>query len=185
MNNKVKVGDKVLLKIRSSYHFTPGKSYLVKEVYNEYGGIQIIDETNNTHHISDGNYEVVTTNISNDAINAYNLIGKKVMDKKQIHLITKISIYMKGCSDLEVEKFSMVSKEAFLNLKKGELLIILHDHGFSFPYDAEKHVELNQIDVKLNDNYIAMVTKDSITVGCQTFDVSILKELNDAYNKVK
>lgn len=39
--------------------------------------------------------------------------------------------------------------------------------------------------VKLNDNYQAVVSKDTIKVGCQTFPVSILDELKEAHKKLQ
>ena len=39
--------------------------------------------------------------------------------------------------------------------------------------------------VKLNDNHEAVVTKDSIKVGCQTFPHSIVEELKAAIEKLK
>lgn len=184
MNNKVKVGDKVLIKFNSSRYFTPCKPYIVKKVYDE--RIHVMDDTNNAHHISAGNYEVVTNNTDTDMniINAYNLIGKKVKDGRTTHTITKISIWVKGVSDKEANvMLSTVSHTKLNTLNNGGILIILHDNGYNFPY--ENHVEMNQIDVKLNDTYTATVSKDSIVVGCQTFSPSILKELSEAYDKLK
>lgn len=41
------------------------------------------------------------------------------------------------------------------------------------------------VEVELNSQYKANVSKDTIVVGCQTFPVSILDKLNEAYAKVK
>jgi hypothetical protein len=38
------------------------------------------------------------------------------------------------------------------------------------------------INVQLNSEYVATVTKTEIKVGCQTFPVSIIKDLSRAYN---
>jgi hypothetical protein len=38
------------------------------------------------------------------------------------------------------------------------------------------------IKVQLNSEYVATVTKTEIKVGCQTFPVSIIKDLSRAYN---
>ena len=39
-------------------------------------------------------------------------------------------------------------------------------------------------EIKLNDSYIALVTKDKIKVGCQEFSIKVLKELNEAVSKL-
>ena len=39
--------------------------------------------------------------------------------------------------------------------------------------------------VKLNDGYTATVTKDTITVGCQTFSTKILEDLAKAVQKIR
>lgn len=178
MNNiKAKVGDEVVIKINSLY-FTDKKRYKVEGCYTN--TIVVTDDTNCEHSISHEKYEVVgQSNITS----AYNLIGKNVEDGSMIHHITRIGICVKGMADESVKDyFSYRSEEAFKKLSSGEIMIVLHDNGdFNFPYDATKHVEFIQIKVKLNDKYTAIVSKDIITVGCQTFPTSILKELNEAY----
>lgn len=42
----------------------------------------------------------------------------------------------------------------------------------------------NSVEVKLNSEYKALVTKETITVGCQTFDVGILDQLVAAHKEV-
>lgn len=41
------------------------------------------------------------------------------------------------------------------------------------------------IDVKLNASYTAVVSKDTVKVGCQTFPISVIKEILDASKKLK
>jgi hypothetical protein len=40
------------------------------------------------------------------------------------------------------------------------------------------------VEVKLNDSYTAKITKDKIEVGCQTFDVKVLKEAYEAWESL-
>lgn len=51
--------------------------------------------------------------------------------------------------------------------------------GFLALFDKPKSVE-----VKLNDNHTAIVSADTVKVGCQTFPASIISELAEAHNKV-
>lgn len=64
--------------------------------------------------------------------------------------------------------------------------------GNTIPYAHHKTIDFNQLfsiflpkteTVKLNDSYIAEVTKDSVKVGCQTFPISIIDALVAARNK--
>ena len=54
----------------------------------------------------------------------------------------------------------------------------------NFLIELEKNLTPEEYKVKLKDNYIAIVSKDHIKVGCQTFPVSNIKDLQVAYNKI-
>ena len=41
-----------------------------------------------------------------------------------------------------------------------------------------------KVEVKLNNTYTAIVTENTITVGCQKFPISILNDLMEARNKI-
>ncbi len=51
--------------------------------------------------------------------------------------------------------------------------------------DMGKITAQKEFEVVLNDNHTAIVTKDTIKVGCQAFPISVLDALNKAYEKVK
>lgn len=56
------------------------------------------------------------------------------------------------------------------------------DFTFNFS-EIDKAIEFikgKKVEVKLNDEYTAEVTKTEIKVGCQTFPISVLDALNDA-----
>lgn len=186
MKTKPKIGDKVYIHSKLLGEFFHDTLYTVIKV-NEFNDvITVKDDTDFDHTLSPCNYSIITGKMANnhDIISATDLIGKKVKDGRSIHTIIRISIYIKGVNDREATQvLSTVSHTKLNKLKNGEILIVLHDNNSNFPY--ENHVEMNQIDVKLNDKYIATVTKDSIVVGCQTFSPSILKELSEAYAKVQ
>jgi hypothetical protein len=52
-------------------------------------------------------------------------------------------------------------------------------------YPAEWLEAAQSFEVKLNDNYTAIVTKDGIKVGCQTFPLSIAHDLINKVNELK
>ena len=54
----------------------------------------------------------------------------------------------------------------------------------NFLIELEKNLEPEVYEVKLNEKYIAIVSKEFIKVEHETFPVSILKELQDAHNKL-
>lgn len=43
---------------------------------------------------------------------------------------------------------------------------------------------LKTVNVKLNKDYTAIISKDGIAVNCQTFDIKIIDELVEARNKI-
>ena len=57
---------------------------------------------------------------------------------------------------------------------------------YIWPQDATKIIELisskHEVTVKLNDSHDAIVTKDKIKVGCQTFSIDIIDKLVEARN---
>lgn len=40
-----------------------------------------------------------------------------------------------------------------------------------------------EIEIKLNDEYTAIISKDNVKVGCQTFPLSVIQELYNALKK--
>lgn len=94
-----------------------------------------------------------------------------------------------------------VGGKQFQTNADGDLCVILDGGHWSIRHSADKSygnpkiVTLDDLyemesfgpksaKVKLNENHAAIVTKDSIKVGCQTFPVSIIQDLADALVKV-
>jgi hypothetical protein len=50
---------------------------------------------------------------------------------------------------------------------------------------AKRLTKPTQIEVKLNDEHNAIVTKDSIEVGCQTFSIDIIEKLAEARKQLE
>jgi hypothetical protein len=51
--------------------------------------------------------------------------------------------------------------------------------------DWEVYEEVKTVDVKLNEHHTAVVSKDEIKVGCQTFSVDVIKKLAQALEEVQ
>lgn len=73
------------------------------------------------------------------------------------------TLYMSGNQLLEASKTSMTTVDAAVFI------------GVLKPVEAR---------VRLNDEYEAVVTADGVTVGCQTFPLEKIQELNEAVKKV-
>jgi hypothetical protein len=66
-----------------------------------------------------------------------------------------------------------------IKLKLG-LSVLDKDRAALEKYFPEKH----SIEIQLNDSYTAVVSKDTVKVGCQEFPVSKLKELIEAHSSI-
>jgi hypothetical protein len=69
--------------------------------------------------------------------------------------------------------------ETLIKLKLG-LSVRDKDRAALEKYFPEKH----SIEIQLNDSYTAVVSKDTVKVGCQEFPVSKLKELLEAHSSI-
>lgn len=61
-------------------------------------------------------------------------------------------------------------------------------HGFYYPFFVLQHISNPgspaSVRVRLNDSHTAVVGKDKIVVGCQSFETDIVKKLQDALDEV-
>lgn len=173
-----KIGDRIkAVRDLSGLSLTYGRVYEVLEVSNA-GSPCIINDRYDRDFYSSYRFKLAYTplSLSEQVKIAESLIGKRVIDKDKaitgyIQTFTHLSVTNKwgdNCSALVKEY-----------LTTHEYCVVLHSNYVAVPYDSVELVP-DEIEVKLNDTYTAKVTKDSIKVGCQTFPVSILKELNEA-----
>ena len=108
----------------------------------------------------------------------YNLLEKDVrcatsyFDKVEVAVDYESA---KNYSALVAEAYIDTNKPVVvLTTRNGPPCISLFDI-----YQKPEHVE-----VKLNSQYNAIVTSDTIQVGCQKFPISILKDLQDAHKSL-
>lgn len=119
---------------------------------------------------------------------AKELVGKKVYFTSQTTEITGKyyvdSWHVTNTKPSNLGEESLVDKELKAN---GVCVYVLLSSGVHVPVNSER-LELDKTpeykEVKLNSSYTAKVYKDKIEVGCQTFPVSILKELTKALKEV-
>jgi hypothetical protein len=96
-------------------------------------------------------------------IKAYKLIGQ--------------SVYWKGFNG-KIESFVVVSIDVRADKIK------LYDSDGTWLFYDEAIEKSADIKVKLNSKYDAIVSKDSIVVGCQIFPISILDDLVKAKDEL-
>lgn len=136
-------------------------------------------EVKDKHHTY-GNFNVMTFEQAMGYMNSpMDFLGKMVIyDKCLTYKVTGITTYKN--LPAKDRSFSVISYSDE-NKDKDDFFILLTEGGGRLPYDECKlFVEVVEVTVELNENYKAIVTKDNITVGCQVFPISILKDLEIA-----
>jgi len=182
---EVKVGDSVFV-TKPHRDITPNKVYQVSRIYKG-NRASIIDDAGDSHDVG-VNYQFTDTPILNhDIIRVMDLINNKkpfqvignIGSKhtaRSFEVVTKHTIPMSA-------RYSSLSTNKIRSLKDGELAIIVNsESGGNLPLDSIEEIP-QSYDVKLNHEYTATITKDTIKVGCQTFPISILDKLQDARKK--
>jgi hypothetical protein len=173
----VAVGDQVVVSLNGG-HFTPDKVYTVKNSNSSY--ITVIDNSKNPHQLSFQYWEyyVPDTRLTK----ALDLIGKRIFDNGSYHTVKSFEVYTPASDTKDLSKFAQRSRSAILSVTDFVVILFCND-GKNFDM-RESTVITEDIVVPLNDTYKAIVTKEGIRVGCQTFSPSIVKELQNALNKL-
>lgn len=106
------------------------------------------------------------------------LIGKDVKTNgTTVYKVTGVTMY----NLLEEDRRSLNCNEYYKNNGKEDFVVLMLGRSANVPYDAATLYEKpKEATVILNENYRAIVSKELIKVGCQTFPVSILKDLEKA-----
>lgn len=106
---------------------------------------------------------------------AESLIGKKVTSFGNEVVVESVGLDLSPNADQSSLTRDEVDKLGYsVYVKYGNHLV---------PVDRVKLIE--NIEVKLNKSYTAKVNAETITVGCQTFPVSILSDLSKAVKQFK
>jgi len=147
------------------------------------GYVDIIDDRGLDNTFFESRFRLVKP-VTMDFEKAGSLIGKKIRskywycDSPTITSITTYKLLEESKRSANVISHHRKVKKDFIILVSGTLNVPMTDDITIVP---DKPTEY---DVKLNSEYTAKVTKDTIEVGCQTFPVSILKDLREAHNKL-
>ena len=181
--NQVKVGDWVINKKEHKDLIIDKKYQVIKTtgIFDDMY-VTVIDERNDRHDINPNHYEMINS-VENDVNTAISLIGKKVkIIDNFTHTVVGFEVI--SINPAFYNNYSPLSQEKIITLKKGETTVILKfSGGGNAPLESVELVP-EFYELKLNASYTAIVTKETIKVGCQTFPITILKQLQELHNKL-
>ena len=179
-NKKFKRGDKVITD--GSNHLLSVAGVYTVDTYHEYDQEVWLVETNGWYPISMFelyNEDPKPSTKASEIITKYRyaefLVGKKVTAVGREVVVESVGL------DLSPhDNQSNLTRAEYDKL--GYSVYVKYD-SCRVPVDQVKLIE--HIDVKLNKSYTAKVNAETITVGCQTFPVSILADLSKAVEQFK
>lgn len=124
---------------------------------------------------------------------ACSLIGKKNLKSKEtdhaIHLgwtPVGIHIYFINSNSYYNKANANLSSSVSEYMKTHDVCVAIVSKNFANSCPVELiETPAESVSIKLNDKYEALVTEDTITVGCQEFPISILEELVKAHKSIQ
>lgn len=132
---------------------------------------------------SDCSFVIKEFSLAKDPMSEYQqakkLIGKTVQQKSGN---SKFKVKQVGLRyDDDSNGLSVISS---VSLEENGYAVVLFGSSHNIPYEASVVIEEKPITVKLNDTYEAVVSKDGIRVGCQTFSHDVVNELKKAIEQI-
>lgn len=124
-------------------------------------------------------FELVESSPEQEYKEAKKLIGKTVVVKNEPSVKIKVTSIVYRMGD-DAGDLSFACQDY---LKKHGYLIAVRGCGYSRPF-LEIEELTSDINVNLNDSYDAIVTKDGIKVGCQTFSHEVVDKLKNAIEQI-
>lgn len=116
----------------------------------------------------------VRPTVKEQIILAQSYVGKTVMSGEDKITITKWSLIPMG------ESSSMVVEQ---EADKHGYCVAVIGSQYTVPV-LSVTLPPQEITIKLNDDYDAIITKETVKVGCQTFPVALIKEIQSAIDKL-
>lgn len=174
----MKIGDKVRC-VKYDTGLTVGEEYTLTGFVNGFDRKCIRVDDKHTPYYADY-FEIINPPSLEEKIK----LAKYYIDKTIIagktnneYKVTKVDIVI---SRDDAYRLKVCSDVVFQQLETDDVVVVVSDDDFSYPVEMVKLAPICK-KVKLNDKYDAVVYQDKIIVGCQTFPIGILDELNDAY----
>jgi hypothetical protein len=163
----------------NGYNLTFNKVYNITHIYRDW--VKLNDDTGEEVEAYANRFNVVNEvpTMEEHITKAQELVGKNLISGNNSKFIPEsVYVFLKG------NKSGHASTLVYDALKTSPYVVALYGGGVTVPYEQCKLLP-TQVTVKLNDKYSAVVTNQTITVGCQTFPVSIVEELTKAINSLK
>jgi hypothetical protein len=116
---------------------------------------------------------------------AKSYIGKGVhlitQSPRQSFTVEKVSVILdkKSARLLNVDSLLVITE-----LDKSGIAVVVTSPDGASATVGDVTLSPTTMSVKLNDDYTAVISKDEIQVGCQTFPISILDELLNAHKSI-
>jgi hypothetical protein len=158
--------------------YSPDQIFTIKNIRGSYPVVDIEELEFSLCSFNADRFELAQLTPEQEYEEAKKLIGKTILVKGTTLKYKVYNVVIRRDNDKAGISGSCIS---FLE-KHGYVVAMLGDN-FSRPFPDV--VEYNkEINVKLNDKYDAIVTKDGITVGSQTFSHDIVDKLKNAIEEI-
>jgi hypothetical protein len=202
MNDTIKIGDTVVRRVRDrdsfwknscDKHKWPVDGHYVVVGFNGAGGIRL-QGFHSDYAFTETCFDLVEFTPEQEyKVAKKHLVGLTPEEEYKVakKLIGKTVKFQSGSTKFKVEKvilrhdddgddLSFASRDY---LKKHGYVVAVISSGFTKPF-PEIELVPDEITLKLNDSYDAIVTKDGIKVGCQTFSHDIVEKLKKAIEQI-
>jgi hypothetical protein len=125
-------------------------------------------------------FELVSspTDMESEYQRALKLVDKKIVVGRDKHTVQNV-LFRRGN-----DRDDLMSFETLQHLNQhGWVVSVVFDGRRNLPVSMVKEVP-SDLSVELNGSYTAVISKDGVKVGCQTFPIEKIQEIIDTYNKL-
>ena len=124
-------------------------------------------------------FELVSspTDMESEYQRALKLVGKKIVVGRDKHTVQNV-LFRRGN---DRERLSCESIDHIT--KHGWVVAVVFGGSRNLPVSMAKEAP-SELSVELNDSCTAVISKDGVKVGCQTFSIEKIQEIIDTYNKL-
>jgi hypothetical protein len=186
MKDTIKIGDTVVRRVRDrdsfwnnscDKHKLPADGHYVVVGFSGSGGLKL-QGFHSDYSFTETCFDVVEFTPEQEYKEAKKLIGKtiKFKDGQTKFKVEKVILR----HDDDGRGLSWVCRDY---LKKHGYVVAVSGDIFDKPF-SEIELVPDEITLKLNDKHDAIVTKDGIKVGCQTFSHDIVEKLKNAIEQI-
>jgi len=191
MKDTIKIGDTVVRRVSDrdiwwnnscNKHKLPADGHYVVVGFSSGGGGLRLQGFGSDFSFTKTCFDLVVVTPEQEYKEAKKLIGKTVKFSTDVRNYTVESVLLRRDDDAVGLDYSSTKH---LNQHGWVVAVKISNHlaSINVPVGMVKEVP-SETEVVLNSSHTAVVTKDTITVGCQTFPVDILKKLQTAVDNL-